>query len=143
MLKKRDILVFTANCTWGIIQSVAGLIVFLYFIDKPHYRYKGSIVTVNAKPRFLPLKSGYGFSLGIFIFLSCALEKEQAADDNTLKHEYGHCLQSVLLGPLDLFVIEIPSAVWFHFFENWRKKHNKNYGWFYPESWADKWGKAK
>jgi len=143
MLKKREILVLIINCTWGVIQSIVGLIVFVYFINKPHYRYKGSIVTANAKPGFIPIKNGYGFSLGIFIFISAAIKKEQIFDDNTIKHEYGHCLQSLLLGPLDLFIIEIPSAVWFHFFQSWRNKHNKSYSWFYPESWADNWGKVE
>ena len=142
MLKKREILVFVINCTWGIIQSCAGLIIFLYYINKPHYRYKGSIVTTNAKPRFIPVKGEYGFSTGIFIFLSYNIEKERAANDDTVKHEYGHCMQSLLLGPLNLFVIAIPSSVWFHFFQSWRIKHNKSYYWLYTESWADKWGKV-
>jgi hypothetical protein len=88
-------------------------------------------------------------SLGSHIFLPRAgflyydPEKETEWQQNYIKHEYGHSVQSAYLGPLYLFVIGIPSLIWAGFFDNWREKHNKSYYWFYTESWADKLGGAK
>ena len=136
----KTILVFVINSTWGCIQSSIGLILFIYFINKPHYRYKGSIITTNATPRLVQFKGAV--SLGVFIFSTRDIEKDHLYESYTAKHEYGHCLQSVLLGPLYLLVIGIPSMTWCLFFRNWRIKHDKCYSWLYTESWADKWGKA-
>ena len=88
-------------------------------------------------------------SLGSHIFLPNARffyydpEKATEWQQNYIKHEYGHSVQSAYLGPLYLFVIGIPSLIWAGCFDSWREKHNKSYYWFYTESWADKLGGAK
>lgn len=71
-------------------------------------------------------------------------------DGETIKHEYGHQLQSYILGPLYILVIGLPSGLWCWFIQDWvnkiRKKKNKpelDYYWFYTESWANKLGKVK
>ena len=71
-------------------------------------------------------------------------------DEETIKHEYGHQLQSYILGPLFLLVIGLPSGLWCWFIQDLinkkRKKKNKpelDYYWFYTESWANKLGKVK
>lgn len=54
-------------------------------------------------------------------------------------HEYGHTIQSLLLGPLYLIVIGLPSFVW----SRWkrliwlRRESGIPYSWFYTERWAD------
>ena len=50
-------------------------------------------------------------------------------------------MQSLLRGPLYLFVIGIPSAGWCnaHRFEKMRRA-GASYFDFYPEKWAEKWG---
>jgi hypothetical protein len=121
------ILMFIINCTWGVIQSVFGLFLFLFFIKKPHFWYKGSIVTTNSVPKFIG-----GVSLGVFIFMTA--ETNDVKDENNinhqiLRHEYGHYLQSLLLGPL--FILLGP----FSFFKKLLKTE-------FVEDWADKWGKA-
>ena len=115
------IFTFVMNLTWGIIQSGIGLILLLRYINKPHLWYKGSIVTINSVPRFIG-----GASIGAFIFLTDDVRKKDCSNHMILRHEYGHYLQSLLLGPLYLLVIGIPSVL-------------KNR---FVESWADKWGKA-
>jgi hypothetical protein len=112
---------FAINCTWGIIQSFVGFIIFVRYIKRPHFWYKGSIVTTNSVPKFIG-----GASVGIFIFLTEDVKKADSDSHMILRHEYGHFLQSLLLGPLYLFAIGIPSVL----------KNN------FVENWADKWGKA-
>lgn len=73
-------------------------------------------------------------SLGMFIFVTNIKHEE------TIMHEYGHTRQSMLLGPLYLLVIGLPSFIWAGCFDNYRSKHNKSYYDFYTESWADKLG---
>ena len=121
------ILLFIINCTWGIIQSTIGFIGFLIFVNKPHFWYKGSIVTVNSVPEFVG-----GVSVGVFIFMSASFNDVLNKDNinyQILKHEYGHFLQSLLLGPL-MLLIGICSIF---------KKVLKTE---FVENWADKWGKA-
>ena len=132
-------IIFFLNCTWGIIQSFIGLIIFLVFINKPHFWYECCIVTVSASFKSLKIKGG--LSLGIFIFTSDYIEKEQIKKSSLVKHEYGHALQSSLLGPLFLPIVGFPSLIWAGCFAGWRKKHKKDYYSFYTESWADKMAK--
>lgn len=48
------------QCTWGIFQTLAGLIMYLIDHGEKHIFYKGSIATFWKRP--------YGISLGLFIF---------------------------------------------------------------------------
>jgi hypothetical protein len=81
----------------------------------------------------VPNKHG-SISLGNFIFVS------NIKDLETIKHEYGHTLQSYQLGWLYLIVIGIPSLFWAAFGKKYRKKRNKSYYDFYTERWANKLG---
>jgi len=122
--------------TWGVIQTLVGFAGFLIYIKKPHYFYKGSVITV--------VKGNWGgISLGAFIFIDADITKPDASKSNFINHEYGHTLQSILLGPLYLFVIGLPSIIWARFFDKWRHKHKKSYHWFYIERLADKFGGIK
>ena len=136
MKKTTQLAVFLLNCTWGILQTLIGFIGFLIFIRKEHYWYKGGVVTV--------IPGGWGgISLGAFIFVGANVPKRRAPASDLVNHEYGHCLQSILLGPFYLLVIGLPSIIWAGCFNDWRKKHNKSYYWLYCERWADKWGGVK
>jgi len=123
--------IFIINITWGAVQTLIGFAVFLALIARSHYWYKGSIVTVKEG------KWG-GISLGAFLFIDTKISKDRASENDFVNHEYGHCLQSVILGPLYLIIIGLPSLIWARFFERWRRAHHKGYYWFYPERWADK-----
>lgn len=61
-------------------------------------------------------------------------------DEFTLKHEYGHYKQNLMLGWLTLLVINLPSFIWAACFNKYRAKHNISYYSFYTESWANKLG---
>lgn len=78
-------------------------------------------------------------SLGEYVFLCPG----HYGDEQVLKHEKGHSVQSRYLGWLFLFVIAIPSFIWAGCFGDYRKKHNISYYSFYTEKWADKLGGVK
>lgn len=122
--------------SWGLIQSLIGLIGFLFLIRKRHVIYKGSVVTE------VP---GYwgGVTLGMFIFVDyLPNNKECIQKNNTVKHEYGHVLQSLILGPIWFLIIGLPSLIWAGCFDSYRAKHNISYYDFYTEKWANRLGKA-
>lgn len=114
------------QCSWGALQSLAGFLLYLYCRIRQgeaiRSMYQGSICTC--------WRSKNGISLGLFIF---------AADDEMKKHEYGHTLQSLLLGPLYLLVIGLPSFIWANlpYFQQLRKKKNIDYYSFWTERWAN------
>lgn len=81
----------------------------------------------------------------MFIFLSCdegELNGKNALPKrlyDTLVLEYGHSIQSILIGPLFLPVIAIPSVIWatMPFFERLRRRKGLSYYWLYCEKWAN------
>lgn len=116
--------------TWGNMQTVAGFVLYLWYIRCPHTYYNGTILT-TCPPSF------WGISLGQFIFVPDVPNKEEYE-----VHEYGHALQSLLLGPLYIFVIGIPSISWGRIpcFIKMRQQKNIRYTSFYCEKWASDWG---
>lgn len=113
--------------TWGFPQNFIGLLVFLgcKMTKCVSKNYKNAVAT--------KWNNKYGsVSLGKFLFVTNDEDKTLAA------HEYGHSIQSLILGPLFLLVIGIPSLCWAAFGGKYRKKHNKTYYEFYTESWANK-----
>ena len=67
-------------------------------------KFHNSIITYIDKKNF------GGVSLGIFIFINAKKQGDSLHD--TQIHEYGHTIQSAILGPLWLFVIALPSVIW-------------------------------
>ncbi len=63
---------------------------------------------------------------------------------DTRIHEYGHTIQSLLLGPVWAFVIAIPSFIWCNIprFVKMRKEEGVSYYKLYCEGWANLWGRA-
>ena len=121
------------QCTWGIVQTLAGAVMFLVLIRRRHYFYRCCIVTEWHR--------GESASIGLFVFLSDRLHGERK--EEVLAHEYGHTIQSLMLGVLYFPVIGIPSAVWcmVPYFERRRERKNISYYSFYPEKWANSLGK--
>ena len=109
----KRLLFLLLQCTWGLLQTAAGAAVFLRFRHCPHFRFHGAVVTVY------PLYSS--LSLGPFIFLTDKLPRDRSGkipdpeiSRRLLVHEYGHTVQSLILGPLYLPVVGLPSALWNH-----------------------------
>ncbi len=105
--------------TWGIIQTLAGAFLYLLYRKNPHFRYHHAMVTVWNRPSSV--------SLGWFIFI------EKDYPKPLLAHEYGHTIQSLILGPLYFPLIGLPSFIWFHTHTPSRESYYS----FYPERTAN------
>ena len=113
---------------WQLPQNIIALIYLGYLIADNQIpaveAYKGAKV-------YTKYSSG-SVTLGNYIFVS------SRATENTIKHEWGHTRQSLLLGPLYLIIIGIPSILWA--MTHRTIAPDKSYNWFYTEVWADKLG---
>ena len=129
-------LFYLVQFTWGIIQNLVGLIGFLFFLPKArHDRFGNAVITYVETE-----KSFGGISLGIFIFVNG--KKQDGWLHDTRIHEYGHTIQSLVLGPLYFFVIGFPSMIWCNFppIVRYRKENDVSYYTIYCEGWANIWG---
>lgn len=124
-------LFYLLQFTWGLPVNLVGLIAFLCCRRCPRERFCNSVVTC------LPPGRG-SLSLGIFIFLSAS----SPADSRALcAHEYGHTIQCLVLGPLYWVLVAVPSVIWYHFFDGYRKRRRVPYDALYCEGWATAWGR--
>ena len=126
----KRILVVFLQCTWGICQTILGALYFLTVRHCPHRWYRGCIDT--------QWDSRGGMSLGLFIFTP----KDEVPNSQKVRvHEYGHCIQSIVLGPLYL-ILGLISVTWANlpFFRNLRREKKIPYTACFVESWASKWG---
>lgn len=129
------------QCTWGILQTFLGVIMFAKHFKSKHYAYHGAIITEwNVKS---------SMSLGLFVFVTSdpyfAPKYEgqisiQELSKRLLVHEYGHTIQSLILGPLYLIIIGIPSTLWGFVGAKKRKDDQIPYGAFFTEGWANRLG---
>ena len=126
----------TLQWTWGILQNLCGLAVFTVLVlRRPCLRprlYHGAIVTPWA-----PRRGSMG--LGMFIFFG---HGERPEAELVMVHEWGHTIQSLILGPLYLFVIGLPSLIWATSprFVKHRRLRRTAYTAAYCEKWASRTG---
>ena len=130
MKKLSYIIYIFLQCTWGFFQTFAGLIYFIISFKYPHAFYHGSVVTYRDKIG--------GVSLGMFIFVGEYGDKNKVA-----VHEFGHTIQSLILGPFYLPVIGVISGCWcsLPYFKKLRREKNVSYNSCFTESWANDLGK--
>lgn len=111
---------------WQLPQNICGLAFSLFHKDALIKAYEDSIVYRSEKMHG-------GLSLGKYIFVN------KYTGMKTVKHEYGHCVQSKKWGWLYLPVFGIPSLAWCGLRRLGCFK-DKSYYWFYTERNADKLG---
>ena len=101
--------------TWGLPQTAAGAVLYLKHRNDEHFSYRGATATVWNSDR--------GVSLGKFIFVPAK------SSEFLIDHEYGHTIQSLILGPMYLFLVGAPSMAWnrLPYFANKRKKTGRSY----------------
>lgn len=117
---------------WQFPQLITGIIGLVIFRNYTIYTNE------PAKVRVLRVNKGdlFGtacFSSGMFIFVTDDCSEE------TLRHETGHSIQSLMSGWLYHIVVSIPSICRFWY----RRLKNKSHEWYlsgYPEKQAEKLG---
>lgn len=100
--------------------------------------------------RFVIIEESYLLSLMPSLFSSAETQKVFL---RLIKHEQGHCRQSVMLGPLYLIIVGIPSALLNALTQLQSSRYTilkkigheayYNYYRIFPESWADRLGGVK
>lgn len=103
---------------WQLPQNIAGYTLCAW--------YDGKLVKVQDALARVSCDMRGGISLGRYI----VVRKE-----SDIKHEYGHVVQSKILGPLYLFVIGLPSII--HAAIDCKTCKKKGYYHFYTEKWAN------
>lgn len=122
------------NWTWCLPQNIVGFFVKLFLKGYKVGTYK------NANLYVCNLRGG-AISLGKYLLFS----QKEFSNIQTIKHEYGHFLQSLMLGWVYLLVVGFPSFLWANlkYFDKYRCKKKISYFDRYPENWADKLGGVK
>ena len=116
--------------TWCFPQTFVGYLMYLSMRKCPREKYHGALVTTHAH--------GWGgVSFGMFTFICTRGTPETRSMMRA--HEFGHCVQSLMLGPLYLPLISLPSAVWCNSkrCKEYRKKNHISYYDFWTERWAN------
>ena len=114
------------QASWGFPQTLLGAGICLALGRRcRHFRFRSSLITEWPLDR--------GLSLGAFIFVP------ERCPRRLLIHEYGHAVQSLILGPLYLLVIVLPSVTWAGLprLERRRMRRGISYYSFYTERWAN------
>ena len=112
---------------WQLPQELAGLVFGLFMKEKLRVRGIPGIPD-SIHVLYSPSMSG-GISLGHYIYV------KRSDDVRIIRHEFGHCRQSRMLGPLYLLVIGLPSLLWAIW---WHPGRRMSYYHFWPERWADR-----
>jgi len=115
---------------WQAPQNLLALVLIVLFKGERAASYKGVLIYKYG------LKGSV--SLGSFILL----RKDVESSRNTIKHEYGHCLQSRVLGPLYLLLIGVPSFS-MNVLTRMRVLSGAHYYYRWPENWADRLGEVE
>lgn len=111
--------------TWGLPQTLAGMTLSRIYRGSPKTEYNGASVTLWDRSD--------GLSLGKYIFVpdgSCdKSETGKTRSFDMLRHEYGHTMQSLVLGPFYLIAVGLPSLIWSRlpYFKKLRMKTGKRY----------------
>ena len=137
---------FSLSVIWQLPQNIAGCLIFLL-----HYKKAAKIEISDFRVYVYSLTSYTGFSLGNFIFLKKDIENysytvkgKSRSQSDLIKHETGHSIQSLILGPFFLITIGVLSLSWNIFYELFKlNKKDVDYYSFFTESWADELGGVK
>ena len=115
---------------WQLPQNLLGLLIRAFYKVDNKVAYKDKTIRVCK-----------GFPGGVSLGETIIVNKYPNNTETwkTVKHEYGHSIQSKYLGWFYLFVIGIPSGIWALV----HKPSMGSYYTFYTEFWADDLGNVK
>ena len=96
----KGILLFVLSVTWCVLQTVIGALLALGLAPKSRFqKYRGMIIVYHPY--------SFTFSLGTFAFVSDGVEKPRTVRGRM----YGHYAQSMIFGPLFLFVVTFARLI--------------------------------
>lgn len=120
----------TLRALWQLPQLLLGLAVIAVSRAR-----KAEAIRHAQVYRYKPGRFLWGVSLGPIILLA----DHPTHGWTTLRHEYGHSLQSLMLGPLYLIIVGLPSII-MNILSRVGVIDNRRYYNRWPESWADRLG---
>ena len=128
MKKLAEILLYL----WQLPQNLLGLLLLAIYGRVIPIDFRGDLWRSRLPSSMIYFVGGFhgGISLGRYVLLS----GYYATAYDVWAHERGHSIQSMILGPLYLFVIGLPSLLWAAW---WNESRNRDYYSFYTERWAD------
>lgn len=138
MIRRRPnlFLYYLLQYTWGIIQNILGFLLYVVLSLRKKRRLRG----LFNGARILSWDNNGSLALGRYIFISNYIVGNPI---RVIVHEYGHTIQSCILGPFYIPIIGIPSLLWAKMpnFRRNRLRGRYTYSSFYPEKWANHLGR--
>lgn len=127
------ILYWLLNLTWGIIPSFIGFFAFLFAVlcRKGKIHPNGCFIIVEFGGNW------GGVSFGYFTFTGGYSQNSPDWYDHTRKHEFGHTLQNAILGPFQIFLVDIPSICRYHYMRIERARGTKFSSDWYDSVWFE------
>ena len=125
---------------WELPQNIVGALLFIFFAV-----FSDSVILDDddSLEMYSPMMRG-AISLGIFrVYAYKYLGNGARYVELVRRHEKGHRKQSMMLGPLYLIVIGLPSLIWAALHSSVRRLRTVDYFSFYTEKWADRLSNVK
>ena len=122
--------------TWGLPQNAMGLLVFLVLSPFGKVRLFHNCIVTDLHVK----KNRGGVTFGMFVFLFLADETYKNRPDyvhDLTVHEFGHTVQSMIVGPFWPLIIGFPSVTWANFVWRFFMHKKCSYYWLYCEGWAN------
>ena len=126
--------------TWGSLMTILGFFVILFckIFLKAKIHKNGCTIIAELKGNW------GGLELGAFALCGgyTTTNPDEAWFQHTRRHEFGHSIQNIIFGPLNIFITWIPSIIRYHY-RNWRTSKglpNPDYDSIWFEGTATKWG---
>jgi hypothetical protein len=136
-MKIKSVLLNIVYFTWCLPQTLVGLIIKLIKAKEVK-----TVETYKLESQVNWIQWYYGVSLGKYILVSTFYKEETNGEFNAKNHEFGHVKQNLMLGPLYLILVGLPSIT-FNIISQNNEKFASRYYQRYPENWADKLGGVK
>jgi len=117
--------------TWGLLNEMIGVIAGYGAVE-----LFGGKTRMYEHVQIIEFGGDWGaFTLGNKVIGGSTLQGTMPSGIPVQRHEQGHFFQNLLLGPLYVPVIALPSII------HAGLSNNPNYEDFYTEAWASAWGK--
>lgn len=133
-----NIMFWVVSCTWGIIMTTIGAVATvslnLIKVIGTWFGKELKIKTHRNGCSFITEIGGNwgGLELGAFALCGNYSKNNKAWFAHTRKHEFGHAIQHLYMGPLFIFIVEIPSAARYWYQRIMQKRGKK-----FPNDWYD------